>query len=155
MLRAVTLLPERRTLQLELWEAAPDVMVGDKPGNVRPPRHGVVFWEPVGDGHNWRPRIETHPALVPLKQWDTKLYGCPRLVIQALVEGGFVEGERISPRCLNINLESWMQHRAMVRSNPWFWRDMDNLRRYTTALHAVNSQGKRGKLKSVPKLQKR
>lgn len=134
-IKRINIIPQRKVVQLEmdsLWEVAPGVKSGVKPSQLQAPRLGVVHWEPAGDGL-FRPLLETHPAIVALTDWDERLYGCSQFIIKCLVEAGFVEGERLSPRGLTINLESFFQHRAKMRENPWFWSDSDNLRSYTRA----------------------
>lgn len=139
----VKILPQRRTLQLELFELAPDVLVAAKPVQITAPRMGIVTWVPVGDGL-YKSVIETHPTIIDIKDWDKKTLGCSKFVIAVLCEAGYVEAERLSPRTLAINLESYFAHRAKVREDHFFWLDDENRRRYSAAVEVVNRMTNKG-----------
>jgi hypothetical protein len=137
----VIVLPQRKTVQLELFEVAPDIKIAAKPTQITAPRVGIMRWTPNPDG-SFRPEIETHPATVNIREWKEAIYGCSKLAILALVEAEFVDGERISPRTMNISLESYFNHRAKMRDNPWFWQDHDNRARYTKAMDKIKGENR-------------
>lgn len=139
MKEPVNVLPQRRIVQLELFEVAPDVAVAAKPAQIQAPRLGIMRWTPL-EGGVYKPEIETHPAAVNIKDWKEHVYGVSKHVIAALVEAGFVDGERLAPRTLLIHLESYFAHRARMRENPFFWQDSDNRQRYSEARIKVDRQ---------------
>ena len=152
-LTPVNILPSGRLVQMDLFETvAPDVKVGTKPPTVQTPRHGIVFFRPENNGL-YRPMIETHPNIVHLKDWKETVYGISKHVIATLVEAGFVEGERVTPKSLLINLESWFAHRLRMREDPYFWTDHDNRRRYSNASSEVDRRRQTDHGKSVRKSQ--
>jgi hypothetical protein len=142
------MLPAQRLHQMELFETvAPEVKCAVKPPTMAAPRHGMMVWQASAQhpGH-FKPMVETHPAVVDLKNWNPKIYGCSKEVIRTLVECGMVEGERLSPRTLSIRLESWFAHRAKMRENPWFWSDAENLKKYSEAYRRMQQrEGAKGR----------
>ena len=138
----VTILPNARLEQLDLFQIAPEVQVAARPRTLPVPRHGMMRWEPRGDG-TYVPLIETHPAVVNLKRWKESLYGCDKEIIMNLVEAGFVEGERVAPRTVMINLESYFEFRSRMRANPWFWQDPDHRERYQKACATRHGRSRR------------
>ncbi len=144
----VVMLPAQRFHQMDLFETvAPDVKCAVKPAAMPAPRHGMMTWQ-ASEKHIglFKPMIETHPAVADLKEWNPKIYGVSKDVIRTLVEAGFVEGEKLSPRTLCINLESWFRHRAVMRDDPFFWSDAENLKRYSDAWNRIKSRdGREGR----------
>jgi hypothetical protein len=142
-LTPVRLMPDRRTVQLDLFELVPGQKVSvPRVPLAKIPRVGIIKWTPSEDGIHFRPEIETHPIVVSLKRWDEQVYGCTRYQIACLVAAGFVDGERLSPRHLNVVLESFFIFRERVRENPWFWQDSENHARYITAMRRIEKQWK-------------
>lgn len=140
MLATVQIVPQAHVHQLELFELAPEVHVAAKPVRVSAPRVGMMRWQPLPDG-SFKPLIETHPAVVDISRWAPAIYGCSRSVITTLVNAGFVEGERLSPRTLTINLESYFAWRTRMRGDPFFWSDQENRARYAAAMPKKHWRG--------------
>lgn len=51
--------------------------------------------------------------------------GCSYATLFRLIYGGFVVGERISPRSMSFDLQSYYAHRSRVRSDPGYWDEED------------------------------
>lgn len=138
----VRILSTGQLAQLELFEVAPGVHVCLNPPKHLVPRMGIFKWR-AGADNTWTVQVETTESLVPLKHWKENVFGVSKFVIQVLIEAGFVEGARLSPRSLNINLDSFMTFCEAMKKDPYFWQDEDNRRAYKLALARIQQNDRK------------
>ncbi len=132
---SVPLFP-RRTKVRDI-EVAPGRFIVDlPPGAV--PRICVADLIPQGD-HTYRAVARVHEAEIRLTaEILHKLnLGISKSSLIRLIKAGFVNGSRVAPQCYVFDLQSYFDHRELMRAEAAEGRDFwtgDNLARYRAAI---------------------
>ena len=97
---------------------APDEWVAVCPPSMVP-KVGVVKFKRA-EANLWQPVILALPTLVYCGAWKTE-FGCSWKSAVKLAYAGFVEYQRLLPRRIAINLESFFEHSRKVKADRHFW----------------------------------
>jgi hypothetical protein len=136
--------PRDRVVQMrqsDFTELAPGVFQTPCPPHLAP-KIGVVRWVPAMGGL-WQPVIQAMSSVVYMHDWRPELYGCSWRTAKRLGEAGFVEMLQPGPKIRAIVLESYLEHLAAVRADPYFWTQ-ERLQTYQDASRRMEAEESTG-----------
>jgi hypothetical protein len=111
-------------------EIAPGVKIHataiDGPNAIAIPR-----LEPLGSG-TFRPVYRICNPQIPMTKL-AEILGVRDYVISRLFHAGFIDGARIAPSSIQVDVLSWEKHVERVQRDRSFWGNQNNLRKYYRA----------------------
>lgn len=120
---------DRKTQIPLLFGSTPDGTIEVAPGETyvdlspdQAPRIAVADWIPQGDG-TFKAVARIHEKEIKLTEETLRQLGIGVDIktLRRLILGGFVRGQRVSPRGWTFFLQSYIEHRNLCLADPDFW----------------------------------